>query len=63
VIGSEMTRRVHVERAIETLTAGKTKSIGAVLNRVDLDRNRYYYSRYYGYNYQNYYSSSTKKTA
>jgi capsular exopolysaccharide synthesis family protein len=63
VIGSEMTRRVHAERAIETLTAGKTKSIGAVLNRVDLDRNRYYYSRYYGYNYQNYYSSSTKKTA
>ncbi len=63
VIGSEMTRRVHAERAIETLTAGKTKSIGAVLNRVDLDRNRYYYSRYYGYNYQNYYGSSTKKTA
>jgi polysaccharide biosynthesis transport protein len=63
VIGSEMTRRVHAERAIETLTAGKTKSIGAVLNRVDLERNRYYYSRYYGYNYQNYYGSSSKKTA
>jgi polysaccharide biosynthesis transport protein len=63
VIGSEMTRRVHAERAIETLTAGKTKSIGAVLNRVDLDRNRYYYSRYYGYNYQNYYGTSGKKSA
>jgi succinoglycan biosynthesis transport protein ExoP len=63
VIGSEMTRRVHAERAIETLTAGKTKSIGAVLNRVDLDRNRYYYSRYYGYNYQNYYGTSAKKSA
>jgi capsular exopolysaccharide synthesis family protein len=64
VIGSEMTRRVHAERAIETLTAGKTKSIGAVLNRVDFDRNKYYYSRYYGYHYQNYYgSTSGKKTA
>jgi capsular exopolysaccharide synthesis family protein len=64
VIGSEMTRRVHAERAIETLNAGKTTSIGAVLNRVDFDRNRYYYSRYYGYHYQNYYgSSSSKKTA
>jgi capsular exopolysaccharide synthesis family protein len=64
VIGSEMTRRVHAERAIETLNAGKTRSIGAVLNRVDFDRNRYYYSRYYGYHYQNYYgSSSSKKTA
>jgi succinoglycan biosynthesis transport protein ExoP len=63
VIGSEMTRRVHTERAIETLAAGKPKSIGAVLNRVDLNRNKYYYSRYYGYHYQNYYGSGSKKSA
>ena len=64
VIGSEMTRRVHAERAIETLLSGRPKSIGAVLNRVDFDRNKYYYSRYYGYHYQNYYGSgSTKKSA
>ena len=48
---------------IETLNAGKAMSIGAVLNRVDFDRNRYYYSRYYGYHYQNYYGSAGKKTA
>ena len=63
VIGSELTRRVHAERAIATLTAGGTTSIGAVLNRVDFDRNRYYYSRYYGYHYQNYYGTSSKKSA
>jgi len=63
VIGSEMTRRVHAERAIETLSAGRPKSIGAVLNRVDLNRNKYYYSRYYGYHYQNYYGSGSKKSA
>jgi capsular exopolysaccharide synthesis family protein len=63
VIGSEMTRRVHAERAIETLAAGRPKSIGAVLNRVDLNRNKYYYSRYYGYHYQNYYGSGSKKSA
>ena len=63
VIGSEMTRRVHAERAIETLSGGKPASIGAVLNRVDFDRNRYYYSRYYGYHYQNYYGTSGKKSA
>jgi succinoglycan biosynthesis transport protein ExoP len=63
VIGSEMTRRVHAERAIETLTAGRPKSLGAVLNRVDFDRNKYYYSRYYGYHYQNYYGTSSKKSA
>jgi polysaccharide biosynthesis transport protein len=60
VIGSEMTRRVHAERAIETLTAGKPKSVGAVLNRVDFDRNKYYYSRYYGHHYQNYYGNGKK---
>jgi capsular exopolysaccharide synthesis family protein len=63
VIGSEMTRRVHAERAIETLTSGKPKSVGAVLNRVDFDRNKYYYSRYYGYHYQNYYGTSSQKSA
>ena len=56
-----MTRRVHAERAIETLWAGKAKSIGAVLNRVDFDRNKYYYSRYYGYHYQNYYGSGQQQ--
>jgi capsular exopolysaccharide synthesis family protein len=63
VIGSEMTRRMHAERAVETLSGGKPKSIGVVLNRVDLDRNKYYYSRYYGYHYQNYYGSGAKKSA
>jgi capsular exopolysaccharide synthesis family protein len=58
VIGSEMTRRVHAERALETLQAGTVRGIGAVLNRVDFDRNKYYYSRYYGYQYKNYYGQS-----
>jgi polysaccharide biosynthesis transport protein len=61
VIGSEMTRRAHAERAIETLTAGKPKSMGVVLNRVDFDRNKYYYSRYYGHHYQNYYGSGSRR--
>jgi capsular exopolysaccharide synthesis family protein len=59
VIGSEMTRRAHAERAIETIQSGKPNIIGAVLNRVDLNRNKYYYSRYYGYHYKNYYGSET----
>jgi succinoglycan biosynthesis transport protein ExoP len=58
VIGSEMTRRVHAERALETLQAGKTRSIGVVLNRVDFDRNKYYYARYYGYQYKSYYGQN-----
>lgn len=59
VIGSEMTRRVHAERALETLQAAKIRNIGAVLNRVDFDRNKYYYARYYGYQYKSYYGQNT----
>jgi len=62
VVGSEMTRRAHAERAIETIQSGKPNIIGAVLNRVDLNRNKYYYSRYYGYHYKNYYGSEAPAT-
>ena len=62
VIGSEMTRRVHAERALETLRASRPRSVAAVLNRVDFDRNKYYYSRYYGYQYKSYYGDSSQST-
>jgi polysaccharide biosynthesis transport protein len=55
VIGSEMTRRAHAERALETLRSSRPRALTAVLNRVDFDRNKYYYSRYYGYQYKSYY--------
>jgi capsular exopolysaccharide synthesis family protein len=55
VIGAEMTRRMHAERALETLAPGHPRVVGAVLNRVDFEANKYYYSRYYGYQYKNYY--------
>ena len=55
VIGSEMTQRRLAERAVETLLTSRPHVLGAVLNRVDIIRNKYYYSRYYGYKYKNYY--------
>jgi capsular exopolysaccharide synthesis family protein len=58
VVGAEMTRWRLAERAIETLQAGHPKSIAAILNRVDFDRNRYYYSRYYGHQYKSYYAEA-----
>jgi capsular exopolysaccharide synthesis family protein len=58
VIGAEMTRRMHLERAVETLAASRPRLIGAVLNRVDFEANKYYYSRYYGYQYKSYYGQS-----
>jgi capsular exopolysaccharide synthesis family protein len=62
VVGAEMTRRAHAERAIQTIQSGKPNIIGAVLNRVDLNRNKYYYSRYYGYHYKSYYGSDVAAT-
>jgi capsular exopolysaccharide synthesis family protein len=59
VVGSEMTRRRLVERAMEILMTSKPHLLGVVLNRVDLARNKYYYSRYYGYKYKSYYATST----
>lgn len=63
VIGSEMTRRAHAERAIETLQTANTRAItGVVLNRVNFNRDKYYYSRYYGYQYKSYYGQDTPST-
>jgi capsular exopolysaccharide synthesis family protein len=63
VIGSEMTRRAHAERAIETLRGSRPRSLTAVLNRVDFNRNKYYYSRYYGYQYKSYYGQNQTQGA
>ena len=53
-----MTQRRLAERAVETLMTSRPHVLGAVLNRVDIIRNKYYYSRYYGYKYKNYYVRS-----
>ncbi len=58
VVGSEMTRWRLAERAIETLLSSNPRKVLAVLNKVDFGRNRYYYSRYYGHQYKNYYNES-----
>lgn len=63
VIGSEMTRRVHSERALETLRSSRPRALTGVLNRVDFDRNKYYYSRYYGYQYKSYYGQNQTQGA
>lgn len=58
VIGAEMTRRRLAERAIETVMSTRPKQIAVVLNKVDFTRNKYYYSRYYGHQYKNYYAQA-----
>ena len=48
VHGAEMTRRSVAEAAVRRLMASQPRAIGGVLNRVKVERNKYYYSRYYG---------------
>jgi succinoglycan biosynthesis transport protein ExoP len=58
VVGAEMTRRRLAERAIETVMQTHPKYAAVVLNKVDFARNKYYYSRYYGHQYKNYYAEA-----
>ena len=58
VIGAEMTRRRLAQRAIDIIQSGNPRSVVVVLNKVDFARNKYYYSRYYGHQYKNYYADA-----
>jgi polysaccharide biosynthesis transport protein len=58
VVGAEMTRRRLAERAVETIVGSHPKMVAVVLNKVDFARNKYYYSRYYGHQYKNYYAEA-----
>jgi succinoglycan biosynthesis transport protein ExoP len=58
VIGAEMTSRRAAATAIERLEQADGRFIGAVLNRVNLERHGYYYSHYYRREYGEYYVRS-----
>lgn len=58
VVGSEMTRRRLAERAIETVLGSHPKQMGVVLNKVDFGKHKYYYARYHGQQYKNYYAEA-----
>ncbi len=56
VLDASSTRREIARRAVEALRRVNARIIGAVLNRMPLQGNGYYY---YYYNYENYYNSDT----
>ena len=55
VVGAEMTSRFAAQSGLEQLQSARAHLVGAVLNRVDLDRDAYYYSHYYRREYGHYY--------
>lgn len=58
VIGAEMTSRHAAAQALKQLSHANAQILGAVLNRVDLDHNGYYYSHYYRREYRDYYQKA-----
>jgi polysaccharide biosynthesis transport protein len=58
VVGAEMVSRQAIKAAVEQLERIEARFVGVVLNRVDLERNAYYYSRYYHHSYNRYYQSA-----
>jgi polysaccharide biosynthesis transport protein len=64
VTWAERSGRPAIQRSIDQISAVGGKLTGIVLNRVDLDRNSYYYSQYYGEYYRSYKPLATEpKTA
>ena len=63
VVAAESTSRASLQRSIDQIAAVGGKVTGAVLNRVDLKRNSYYYSHYYGEYYRSYYSEGSTRAA
>jgi len=62
VVGADQTSRQAARAALEQLEAVQAHVIGAVLNRVDLEKNPYYYSAYYRKEYSRYYQQATRPT-
>lgn len=60
VVGADMTSRRNAMSAIEHLNAARAKFIGAVLNRVNVERHSYYYAPYYRRDYTRAYERSAK---
>jgi capsular exopolysaccharide synthesis family protein len=60
VVGAEMTSHHAARTAVEQLENGHPHFLGVVLNRVELERNSYYYSGYYRREYAQYYRAAAR---
>jgi capsular exopolysaccharide synthesis family protein len=63
VIAADVTSRQAAQTALDQLEHAHARFLGAVLNRVDVERHSYYYSRYYRKEYANYYTAARPDAA
>jgi succinoglycan biosynthesis transport protein ExoP len=61
VVAAEASGRPAIRRAIDQITSVGGRFTGVVLNRVNLERNSYYYTQYYGEYYRSYYAEGTER--
>jgi capsular exopolysaccharide synthesis family protein len=61
VVGSEVSGRPAIQRALDQISGVGGKVTGVVLNKVDLERNSYYYGQYYGEYYRSYYAEGASR--
>jgi capsular exopolysaccharide synthesis family protein len=59
IVGAGTSSRSGVGRAVELLKEVDARIVGAVLNNLNVEKERYYYSRYYYYDYGKYYGITT----
>ncbi len=62
VLAAEQATRPSVARAIDQVHGVGGKVIGTVLNKVNLERNSYYYSQHYGEYYRSYYAEKSVRS-
>ena len=58
VVGAEMTSRYAAKAALDQLENARARFVGAVLNRVDIEKHSFYYSQYYKKEYARYYQAT-----
>jgi Mrp family chromosome partitioning ATPase len=56
VLAAEVATKPSVARAVDQINGVGAKVVGVVLNKVNLERNSYYYSQNYGEYYRSYYA-------
>jgi capsular exopolysaccharide synthesis family protein len=61
VVAAEASRRPALQRAVDQIVSVGGKMMGVVLNKVNLERNSYYYGQYYGEYYRSYYAEQGKR--
>jgi succinoglycan biosynthesis transport protein ExoP len=63
VVGAEVSGRPTLQRAVDQIVNVGGKIVGVVLNKVNLERNSYYYGQYYGEYYRAYYAEGSSRQA